>query len=224
MSDFLTDRIIKLQKKINYFFEDLSLLETALTHSSYYKIQYNYERLEFLGDSIIGSIVSEWLFLKFNNKKEGYLTKQKSLIVNKKNLAFISNKLDLIRYAKIGDSIDYSNKASMIRISADLYESLIGAIFLDSNYEIVKEFIYSNLLDDRHSPNTINNKGALIELFSKNKIKKPKFFLINESLVDNNKVFEVELRIENQIFFGNGSKIKEAEDNAACKALDFFCV
>ena len=224
MSNFLIDESIKLQKKINYFFKDLSLLEKALTHSSYPKEKYNYERLEFLGDSIIGSIVSESLFLKFNNKKEGYLTKQKSLIVNKKNLAFISNKLDLIQYARIGDSIDFSNKSAMIRISADLYESLIGAIFLDSNYEIVKYFVCSNLLNDAYSPIRINNKGTLIELFSKNKIKKPKFYLINESLVNNNKVFEVELRIENQIFLGNGSKIKEAEENAACKALDFFCI
>ncbi len=224
MSNFLIDESIKLQKKINYFFKDLSLLEKALTHSSYPKEKYNYERLEFLGDSIIGSIVSESLFLKFNNKKEGYLTKQKSLIVNKKNLAFISNKLDLIQYARIGDSIDFSNKSTMIRISADLYESLIGAIFLDSNYEIVKHFVCSNLLNDAHSPIRINNKGTLIELFSKNKIKKPKFYLINESLVNNNKVFEVELRIEDQIFLGNGSKIKEAEENAACKALDFFCI
>ena len=224
MSNFLIDESIKLQKKINYFFKDLSLLEKALTHSSYPKEKYNYERLEFLGDSIIGSIVSESLFLKFNNKKEGYLTKQKSLIVNKKNLAFISNKLDLIQYARIGDSIDSSNKSTMIRIYADLYESLIGAIFLDSNYEIVKYFVCSNLLNDAYSPIRINNKGTLIELFSKNKIKKPKFYLINESLVNNNKVFEVELRIEDQIFLGNGSKIKEAEENAACKALDFFCI
>ena len=67
MSNSINEKNIKLQKKINYFFKDLSLLKIALTHSSYLKKTYNYERLEFLGDSIIGSIVSEALFLKFNN-------------------------------------------------------------------------------------------------------------------------------------------------------------
>ena len=225
MSNFLIEESIKLQKKINYFFEDLSLLETAFTHSSYPKKEYNYERLEFLGDSIIGSIVSESLFLKFNDKKEGYLTKQKSLIVNKKNLAFISNKLNLIQYAKIGDSIDVSNKSTMIRISADLYESLIGAIFLDSDYETVKIFVNSSLLNQEYFSNKINSKGKLIELCSKIKIKEPIYHLIDESLSNNdNKIFDIKLEVANKCFFGKGSKLKDAEENASSEALDFFSI
>ena len=214
---------IELQKKIKYFFKDLSLLETALTHSSYSKKSYNYERLEFLGDSILGSIVSEFLFLKFSDKNEGYLTQQKSLIVNKKNLAEASNKLDLIKYARIGDSINFSNKPTMIGINSDIYESLIGAIFLDSGYTTVKSFVSSTLLYKEYSLNKINNKGALIELSNKRKLKEPTYHLIDELLCSNdNKIFSVKLEIGNQYFFGKGYKLKEAEENAASKALDFF--
>ena len=225
MSNLTNEKNIKLQKKINYFFKDLSLLKIALTHSSYLKKSYNYERLEFLGDSIIGSIVSEVLFLKFSNKTEGYLSQKKSLIVNKKNLAHISNQFNLINYASIGDSINYSNKSSIIRISADLYESLIGAIFLDSNYETVKIFIYSSLLKQEYFSNKINSKGKLIELCSKIKIKEPVFHLIDESLSnDDNKIFDIKLEVGNKCFFGKGCKLKDAEEDASSKALDFFSI
>ena len=221
MSNFT--KPLDLYSKIDYFFKDFSLLKTALTHSSYTKVFYNYERLEFLGDSIIGLVVSEFLFLKFRDNKEGCLTQQKSIIVNKKNLSKISNKLDLIKYARIGNSINFSNKSTINRISADLYESLIGAIFLDSDYRTVKRVIYSTLLHENYSLKKINNKGLLIEFCSKKKIKEPIYYLVNELLNSNdNKIFNVKLEINNKYFFGTGSKLKEAEEDAAFKALDFF--
>ena len=225
MSNSLNERFLKIQKKINYFFKNLFLLKVALTHSSYTKKPYDYERLEFLGDSIIGSIVSEALFLKFPNQKEGYLSKQRSLIVNKKNLAHISNELNLIKYAKIGESINFSNKSAITRINADLYESLIGAIFLDSNYDCVRLFIYSNLLNQEYSLSKINSKGNLIELCNKKKIKQPIYHLLSESLsINDNKHFNIKLKVGDKCFFGTGSKLKEAEEVAASKALDFFCI
>ena len=225
MSNSLNEIFLKFQKKINYFFKDLFLLKVALTHSSYTKKPYDYERLEFLGDSIISSIVSESLFLKFPNQKEGYLSQQRSLIVNEKNLALISNKLNLIKYAKIGESINFSNKSTITRINADLYESLIGAIFLDSNYDCVRLFIYSNLLNQEYSLNKINSKGNLIELCNKKKIKKPIYHLLSESLsINDNKHFNIKLKVGDKSFFGTGSKLKEAEEVAASKALDFFCI
>jgi len=225
VSNLINRKNIELQKKINYFFKDLSLLEIALTHSSYLKKTYNYERLEFLGDSIIGLIVSETLFLNFNDKKEGYLSQKKSLIINKNNLAHISNRFNLINYANIGDSINFSNKSSITRISADLYESLIGAIFLDSDYETVKVFVNSSLLHQEYFSDKINSKGKLIELCSKRKIKNPIYQLINESLhSDDNKIFDVKLEVDNKFFFGKGSKLKDAEENASSKALDFFSI
>ena len=225
MSNSTNEKNIKLQKKINYFFKDLSLLKIALTHSSYLKKTYNYERLEFLGDSIIGLIVSETLFLNFNDKKEGYLSQKKSLIINKNNLAHISNHFNLINYANIGDSINFSNKSSIARISADLYESLIGAIFLDSDYETVKMFVNSSLLNQEYFSDKINSKGKLIELCSKIKIKEPVYYLIDELLsTDDNKIFNIKLEVGNKCFFGKGSKLKDAEENASSKALDFFSI
>jgi len=224
MSNFLNEKRNKFQKKINYFFKDLQLLNLALTHSSYSTKAYNYERLEFLGDAIIGSIVSEALFLKYANQKEGYLSRQKSLIVNKKNLAHISNKLKLIEYVRLGDSINFSNQSTIINISADLYESLVGAIFLDSNYNTTKLFVSSTLLNKEYSLGTINRKGSLIELCNKKGFERPNYKLISESLSsDNSKIFNVKLKVGNHFFFGKGSKIKEAEDTAAFEALNFFC-
>ena len=225
MSSIKKEQLIKCQKKINYFFKDLTLLAISLTHSSCINKLYNYERLEFLGDAIINSVISELLFLKFPHYNEGDLTKHKNLIVNKNNLGYISNEFKLINYSALGKSINLSNKSTINNISADLYESLVGAIFLDSDYDTVKSFINITLLEQNHFLSKINNKGNLIEFCSKKRIKSPIYHILNESLSSNdNKIFNIKLDVADKYFFGSGSKIKEAEEVAARKALDFFCI
>ena len=86
-----------IQERINYFFKDIKILKTCLTHSSFSNKIQSYERLEFLGDSIIGMVISESLFLKHSNLDQGNLSKQKSLIVNRKNLSLASQRINIIK-------------------------------------------------------------------------------------------------------------------------------
>lgn len=213
-----------IQDRINYFFKDIKILKMSLTHSSFSNKSKSYERLEFLGDSIIGMVVSESLFLKYPNSNQGKLSKQKSLIVNRKNLSLASQRINLIKNAYIGKSIDFDNKSTFEKLNCDLYESLTGAIFLDSNFNQVKNFIFNTLIEPNLIFSDINFKGNLIELCSKFNFKRPTFELIENNVSDkNNEInFKVILKLNDNEFLGLGNKIKEAENNASAKALKFL--
>lgn len=213
-----------IQDRINYFFKDIKILKMSLTHSSFSNKSKSYERLEFLGDSIIGMVVSESLFLKYPNSNQGKLSKQKSLIVNRKNLSLASQRINLINNAYIGKSIDFDNKSTFEKLNCDLYESLTGAIFLDSNFNQVKNFIFNTLIEPNLIFSDINFKGNLIELCSKFNFKRPTFELIENNVSDkNNEInFKVILKLNDNEFLGLGNKIKEAENNASAKALKFL--
>ena len=116
----------KLEKIINYKFSNIQLLKKALTHSSIDNIN-SYERLEFLGDSIINNIISDYLFRKFPSDSESDLSKKRMQLVNKKYISKISKSLNLYKYLRIEKNIAISN-----RILCDIYESIIGAIYSDS--------------------------------------------------------------------------------------------
>lgn len=213
-----------IQERINYFFKDIKILKTCLTHSSFSNKIESYERLEFLGDSIIGMVISESLFLKHSNLDQGNLSKQKSLIVNRKNLSLASQRINIVKNAYIGKSIDINNKSTFEKLNCDLYESLIGAIFLDSNFKQVKNFIYKTLIEPNLIFSNINFKGDLIELCSKLNYKRPIFELIENNLSnENNEInFKVILKLNDNEFFGLGNKIKDAENFAAKEALKFL--
>ena len=213
-----------IQERINYFFKDIKILKTSLTHASFSNKIQSYERLEFLGDSIIGMVISESLFLKHSNLDQGNLSKQKSLIVNRKNLSLASQRINIIKNAYIGKSIDINNKSTFEKLNCDLYESLTGAIFLDSNFKQVKNFIYKTLIEPNLIFSNINFKGDLIELCSKLNYKRPIFELIENNLSnENNEInFKVILKLNDNEFFGFGNKIKDAENIAAKEALKFL--
>ena len=213
-----------IQERINYFFKDIKILKTSLTHSSFSNKSKSYERLEFLGDSIIGMVVSESLFLKYPNSNQGKLSQQKSLIVNRKNLSLASQRINLIEGAYIGKSIDFDNKSTIEKLNCDLYESLTGAIFLDSNFKQAKNFIFDTLIEPRLIFSDINFKGNLIELCSKFKFKRPTFKLIENKVSDkSNEInFKVILKLSDNEFLGLGNKIKDAENDASKKALKFL--
>ena len=132
----------KLEKAINYQFSNIQLLKRALTHSSIDNIN-SYERLEFLGDSIINNIVSNYLFNKFPSDSESDLSKKRVQLVNKKHISRISKSLNLYKHLSIEKNIIISN-----RIHCDIYESLIGAIYSDSQSTIiVKKIIKKTLIN-----------------------------------------------------------------------------
>ena len=154
---------------------------------------------------------------------EGYLTKKRSILVNKKNLSIISNELKLIRYAFISKSIDLNIKSTFENISSDLYESIIGAIFLDSNYENTRIFVQKTLIDKYYLLiDNINNKGQLNELCHFKKINLPLYATTNESGPIHNKRYESTVTVNNLKFIGEGFKIKDAENHAAFLALQYF--
>ena len=138
-----------IEKKIKYRFIDKNLLKIALTHPSYKKSDFNYQRLEFLGDAIIDHVISNYLFNKFPNDNEGKLTQKRASLVNSKHLGKLGINLDLIKYARFDSCIDIRDKKVIINISSDIYEAIIGAISLDSNYINAKKVIENTLLNDK---------------------------------------------------------------------------
>ena len=204
---------------LSYSFKNKNFLKLALTHSSSNIDFNNYERLEFLGDSIISFVVSKWLFLKYPNEDLGDLSKKKSLLVSRDNLSLVGEKLQLINYAYIGKSINLDSEPTKNRMKADLYESIVAAIFIDSNYENVKFFIENTLLNKSLLNYEENYKSQLNESCYKDKISSPVYSLIDESGPDHIKAYKVQVLVNNQLFFGTGTRIKDAEKKAAKKAF-----
>ena len=129
-------RALKIKNKslesiLSYQFNDKSILKLALTHSSSKSTPSSYQRLEFLGDSIINFIVSEWLFLNKKKEHEGELSAHKSFFVSRKNMSLIGKNMNLIDYVIINKSVDLSSSKTVDKINSDLYESIVGAIYLD---------------------------------------------------------------------------------------------
>lgn len=144
---FFIEKIVGLKPK------NLSYYQEAFTHRSFNKFtknSYNYERLEFLGDSILGTVVSEYLFNTIPFKNEGYLTQMRSKIVNRKKLNLVGTRFNFKEYIRFDKSSCLGKD-----IYGNIYESLIGAIFLDYGMEISKKFIYKTLL--------IHNKLEILE-------------------------------------------------------------
>ena len=132
--------------------------------------------------------------------------------------------MNLIDYIIADNSVNLNNQSTVDRINADLYESIVAAIYLDSNYEKVKSFIYRTLLNSDLIQKDENYKGKLNELCHENELETPIYNLILQTGPDHKKQYKVRIFVKNQYFFGLGTKIKEAEMNAAKEALvNLFC-
>ena len=204
----------EVEKFIGYKFKNKKLLTQSLTHKSV-NTQINYEKFEFIGDSIINFYITDWLYKKFNNEKENNLSIRRSQLVSKKNLSQISKKLNLYKSIKIDDNINISD-----RIHCDLFESLIGAIYLDSSYGEVKKimnyisfyFIKTNTIYDF--------KGTLISLFKKGKIKN--FFFDTIIYKKDKKIYVSKIEMNGFYFYGFDTSKKNAEMNSAQLAYNFY--
>ena len=219
----MNNNLSVLESIISYNFKNRTILKIALQHSSKIKTPDNYERLEFLGDSILGAVVSEWLFKKEFNANEGDLSKKRSLLINKKKISTISEKLGLIKYANFDCSIDLNIESTRQKISSDLYEAVIGAIFLDSGYDASKKFIKMSLLTELEFSNEdFNNKGTLNEFCHMENFNQPIYKIMKEMGPDHIKLYKVSLLVDGVEFIGEGYKIKNAENKAAFNALKHF--
>lgn len=222
-------QLYKLQDSINYKFKDLKLLNKALTHSSYaneykrHNIKYN-ERLEFLGDSVLGLVISDYLFTKYKNYPEGELTKIRALIVCEPSLASVSKRLNLGKYLLLGKGEESTGGRKRISILSDSIEALIGAIYIDSDIEVASEFILFQLRDiiDKAVNGNIllDYKTELQETIQKCNSSRIEYRVIKEEGPDHNKIFFVQVLNNDKVLgSGKGGSKKEAEQEAAKSAL-----
>lgn len=219
----------EFEKIVGYQFKDATLLNKALTHSSYVKIGkagevLNNERLEFLGDAFFDAIVSEELYKRLGNVEEGTLTKIRAKIVCERSLAALGTELNIGQYVNMGRGEEKSGGRGRESIIADAVEAVIGAIFLDGGYEAAKAFVlskFSTIFDDALAGRLhIDYKSELQEKVQTGQ-KKLQYNLVNEEGPDHDKIFFVELLCDETVIGrGQGKSKKEAERNAAKQALE----
>ena len=213
----------QFEKKINYKFNNQSLLIEALTHSSSsISSSPNYERLEFLGDRVLGLILAEYFFKLFPEVNEGCLNNYYQKYANQDFLAECAQNLNISDFIQTqkGDNL-YNNKS----ILSDVVESLIGAIYIDSNIDECRNFIEKKILNmvSKSSPPLRHSKSLLQELCLKKYKELPKYSMINKSGPDHNPVFTVSVSInEDNVKLGEGSSLRIAEEIAASKLLEFL--
>lgn len=217
-----------LEIKIGYAFDNIELLNLALTHRSY-GTEHN-ERLEYLGDSILGMIIAKKLFDLFPKCPEGDLTRMRSTLVRETTLAEIAREFNLGNFLRLGPGELKTGGSRRDSLLADAVESIIGAIFLDTNddFDRVKEIVLSwfdsRLATINPKVNQKDPKSTLQELLQSRHFKLPIYTVDNITGSDNNQTFYVSVSIEfiKQKFSGCGSSRRKAEQLAAQQALDFI--
>ncbi len=217
-----------LEKSIGYRFKNISLLQNAMAHSSFANERWrsslmSNERLEFLGDSVLGMLVAEYLYRTFPDRPEGELTRMRADMVCEATLASIAIKLDLGRHLLLGKGEEQGGGRSRNSILADAVESVIAACFIDGGMGAAKAFVEKFVLVNvpTQRMQNVDYKTALQELVQKDKSKTIAYHLIGQSGPDHDKQFEVEVLIGgNPMGTGIGSSKKRAEQAAAHAALD----
>ena len=208
------------EKIIDYNFKKKFLLEKALTHKSFDNINNN-EKLEFLGDRVLGLIISVKLLEKFPDDKVGIIDKKFANLVNKKTCTLISKKIDLKKFIRLGSSHKKLER-SADKISADCLEAIVGAIYLDSGLKVAEKFILNfwkkYLLQ---STVTLIDSKTKLQEFSLKKFKElPKYLFFKKTGPEHRPVFKTEVQIPNsKKIIGVGSSKKNAQQNAAYKLL-----
>ena len=217
------------EKLIGYRFRDRKLLETALTHSSYaneHKCK-SYERLEFLGDSVLGFVAAEYLFHHFPELPEGQLTKNRAALVCEKSLCGFSKSLQAGDFLRLSHGELHSGGKERPSILADVFESTTAAIYLDSgDLEQAKKFILTFLAPAAKAQNVKpfkDYKTTLQEIIQQNPEEKLVYKLVGEKGPDHDKRFVVEVLLNsNVIGKGQGRSKKTAEQMAAKEALELM--
>jgi ribonuclease-3 len=210
-----------LQTQLCYVFKDETLLELALTHKSY-SSSLNNERLEFLGDSILNSIISEYLFSRFTNQKEGLLTRMRAYLVKAETLTIKAEELSLEKLIKLSKGTANLSKERKNSILEGAFEAVIGAIFIDGGWNASKEITlktFSKNLEALSEDMSFKDpKTELQELFQSNKIELPKYEL--EDLGNNN--FSCAVNYDEMMFRSSGASKRIAETNVAMQLLAYI--
>ncbi|MEI3089302.1 MAG: ribonuclease III [Oscillospiraceae bacterium] len=220
--------LTKLEQGLGYTFRNKALLENALTHSSYANENRerhlpDNERLEFLGDSILGFVVAEYLYRNFPDKPEGELTRIRADLVCERNLAEAAATIELGSYLLLGHGEEQGGGRKRDSIVSDAMESVIAASFMDGGFaaakEIIDRLILSNIPKGR--PRNFDYKTAFQELVQRKKDQQIHYELTGESGPDHDKHFEVEVLLNGKaVGHGVGSSKKRAEQAAAEAAIE----
>ena len=216
-----------LQKELGYEFKNIKLLKKALTHTSYAyenKVESN-EKLEFLGDSILEFVSSEYLYENYTKLKEGEMTKVRATVVCEKSLYKVAKMHNFSDFLYLGKSEKMSGGKTRPAILADSVEAIIAAMFLDGGLEPVKKFIIENLKDDIESATKHvgekDYKTVLQEKLQEHGEVLIQYNIINEKGPDHDKSFESEVKCNGKVLAtGSGKSKKQAEMQAAKKALE----
>lgn len=215
------------EKKLGYTFKNKNLLINALTHSSYANEARNgitsNERLEFLGDSVLSIIVSDYLFKQFSNIPEGELTKLRASLVCEKSLCAFSREIGMGEYLRLGKGEDKGGGRERDSILADAFEAVLAAMYLDGGIEVCRKHVMRFVLPElQHTDDEVfkDYKTALQEIIQRNPEESVTYILTDEFGPDHDKVFTVEVHLNsNVIGTGKGKSKKQAEQSAAKQAL-----
>ena len=223
----IREKISSFEEKIGYVFNDKENIQVALTHSSFAnehkEYKYN-ERLEFLGDSVLGLVVSDYLFSVRTDLPEGQLTKFRANVVCEESLSVVARKLNLGEYLLLGNGERQSGGSDRDSILADATEAVIAAIYIDGGLDKAKEFIMYNLRDviaKTIDGNIFRDYKTILQEVIQSKNGRISYRLVQEKGPDHDKVFEMEVRSGNKVLgFGLGKNKKDAEKEAAKNARE----
>lgn len=220
--------IRELEALIGHKIHDPALFVTALTHRSALdakKFKESNERLEFLGDAVLGLVVAEYLYTSFPSTNEGVLTKMRANLVNKNTLFEISKKINLYQYLFIQEDLLSNQNIGIRTILADAFEALTGAVYLQFGYDSAKHFIVENLLQENIKKGVHlvddNFKSQLLEFVQRQKWDLPRYTVIGEEGPEHERIFTVQVSVgETVLGAGKGRNKKSAEQEAARIALE----
>lgn len=225
MTDF--ERLNEFEEKLGYSFNDRELLAEALTHSSYanesHHMRSSNERLEFLGDSVLSIVVSEYLFDKCRDYPEGDLSKTRATLVCEKSLAKFAEQIDLSEYIYLGKGEMQSGGKYRPSIVSDAFEAVIAAVYLDGGFEAAKNYILRFIpenVSEAAAKEYDDYKTVLQEIIQMNPEESVEYRLVGESGPAHKREFTVDVMLNsNVIGTGTASSKKRAEQLAAKEAL-----
>lgn len=211
---------------IGYQFQDISLLKQAMTHSSFANEKKvnkppHYERVEFLGDAVLENIVSEYLYNEYPDMTEGELTKLRASLVCEFTLSKSAQELNLGEFVCLSKGEDLTGGRQRNSILCDLFEALLGAIYLDGGFEAAKRYVFSFLLNDIDNKKLFYDaKSHLQELIQQGDMGELAYQLIETNGPEHNREYVTNVTIGGKVFAtGKGTSIKNAEQMAAYEAL-----
>lgn len=217
-----------LEERIGYRFQNPRLLTEALTHPSVThergRVQFDNQRLEFLGDAVLQLVITEYLFARYGEAGEGRLTTRRSRLVSRESLKVRASALDLGKHLLMGRGEEASGGRQRDSTLGDAFEALLGAIYLDSDLETVRRFVLGEMKEDiarlEEEPLEVNPKGQLQELLQAISPRSPSYELISQQGREHERTFQVRVVWENQTLGeGIGRSKKQAETAAALVAL-----